>query len=249
MIDYLGGVFKLSKEERNRLLPSGTQLLFNNRVQWARLYLDKAGLIDTPERATYRITPRGLKVLQEEPGRIDRVYLMKFSEFKEFIGRTKAIEEDLNKKSQNIKEETHTPQEIIEEAYQTIKLDLVQQILDNLNSSRPSFFEAVVIDLLLAMGYGGSKSDAAEIRGKSGDEGIDGVIKEDKLGLDVVYVQAKRWNNTVVGRPEIQKFVGALKGQRARKGIFITTSKFLKEAEDYARDCCRSRLHGVHLIS
>jgi len=236
LIDYLAGVFNLSKEERNQLLPSGTQLLFNNRVQWARLYLDKARLIETPMKATYKITPRGFKVLKENPKRIDRKYLMQFPEFEEFIkGTARGNNENQGESTSNKDhEDLRTPEETIEEAYKTIKLDLAQQILNNLNNAKPSFFEIVVIDLLLAMGYGGSKSDAAEIRGKSGDEGIDGVIKEDKLGLDAVYIQAKRWNDTIVGRPEIQKFVGALKGQRARKGIFITTSKFSKDAIEYA---------------
>lgn len=236
LIDYLDGVFHLSKEERKQLLPSGTQLLFSNRVQWARLYLDRAILIDTPKKATYTITPRGLKVLREKPNRIDRKYLMQFTEFAEFIkGATRGAKKDPQESnSTGNNEELRTPEEIIEEAYQTIKFELAQQILKNLNNSKPRFFEILVIDLLLAMGYGGSKGDVAEIRGRSGDEGIDGVIKEDKLGLDVVYIQAKRWKDTVVGRPEIQKFVGALKGQRARKGIFITTSKFSKEAADYA---------------
>ncbi|MEZ6176383.1 MAG: restriction endonuclease [Candidatus Scalinduaceae bacterium] len=210
--------------------PSGQQEIFSNRVGWARTYMKKAGLLDSPKRGYFKITQRGLKVLAQKPPKIDVSFLEQFKEFIEFrdLKRDKSI---LKEKS-GIETET-TPEEALENAYQNLKDELAGDLLQQIKQSPPSLFEKIVVELLVKMGYGGSRKDAGQAIGKSGDEGIDGIIKEDRLGLDIIYIQAKRWDNTV-GRPEIQKFAGALQGQRARKGIFITTSNFSKEAHDYA---------------
>jgi len=236
IIDNLADYFKLTKEERNQLLPSGKGFLFRNRVQWARLYLDKANAIDTPSRGTYRITQRGTDLFKTKPSLdIDENDLMQFPEFKSFFKPTANEVKTATPKSKELEEETSTPDELIENAHQNLRQNLARQLSDNINASSPTFFEALVVDLLIAMGYGGSRKEAAQLLGKSGDEGVDGVIKEDKLGLDSIYIQAKRWNNnSSVGRPEIQRFVGALKGQKAKKGIFITASDFTKDAISYA---------------
>lgn len=228
--ERLAEYFKLSEEERRSLLPSRKQEIYKNRIGWARTYLLKAGLIERLERGIYKITERGLEALKQNPQRIDVNYLLQYPEFKEFLNRDK-IETNYNK---DLEREQDTPFETLDKAYQLIKNQLAQELIDRILQKPPSFFEKLIIDLLLAMGYGGSVDDAGKITGKTSDEGIDGIIKEDKLGLDVIYVQAKRWGpKTLVGRPEIQKFVGALAGFGARKGIFITTSDFTKEAREY----------------
>lgn len=228
-IDALAEHFKLTDDERRLMLPSGVQGLFDNRVNWARTYMKKAALIESPKRGVHKITKRGIDVLKKKLEQIDINYLDQFQEFKDFraLRRTKQEDEepalDLNGK---------TPEETLDGAYQKIRFDLAAELLQRLKSSSPSFFERLVVEVIVKMGYGGSRLDAGKAIGKSGDGGIDGIIKEDKLGLDAIYIQAKRWENTV-GRPEIQKFVGALTGQRARKGLFITTADFSADAEDY----------------
>lgn len=236
-IENLAIQFKLSQEERNELLPSGQAFLFSNRVAWARTYLKKAGLIDSKKRGFVNITEKGKSVLNENLKEIDVKYLERFPEFIEFKSTKKKdnnysidFKVDLPSVEELFKE---TPEEKIEHGYIQIRKSLEQELLIKLKSIRPSFFEKIVVELLVKMGYGGSIQDAGKAIGKSGDEGIDGIIKEDKLGLDVIYIQAKRWEG-VVGRPELHKFVGALAGQRARKGVFITTSSFTKEAITYA---------------
>lgn len=228
-IEYLANFFTLSESERKELLPSGLQAIFDNRVAWARTYLKKAGLIETTRRGFFRTTEQGLAVIKKHPSNINVKFLEQFPSFIEFrnLRHEKGIEET------EVEEIIRTPEESIEIAYQNIKQNLAQEILSQVKSVSASFFEKLVIDLLVKMGYGGSRKDAGRAIGKSGDEGIDGIINEDRLGLDIIYVQAKRWGNTV-SRPEIQKFVGALQGQRAKKGIFITTSDFTKEAIAYA---------------
>ena len=229
-IEALADNFNLSEEERKELLPSGQQAIFDNRVGWTKTYLKKAGLLESPKRGFIKITERGIKVLNEKPSGINTQFLEQFPEYIEF--RTTRI----NVPNGNIIIEPdvdNTPQESIERGYQQIRKEVETEILNRVKSCSPSFFERLVVDLLIKMGYGGSRRDAGKAIGKSSDGGIDGIIKEDKLGLDIVYIQAKRWDNTVVGRPEIQKFVGALHGQRARKGVFITTSRFSLEAKDY----------------
>jgi len=228
VIDLLTNQFNLTLEEQRELLPSGKQAIFDNRVGWARTYLKKAGLLESTRRGFFRITDRGLQVLKQKPMKIDVKFLEQFEEFKEFqaLRREKPIKLD--------EEETETtPEEALANAYQNLKNDLASDLLQQLKASSARQFENIVIDLLVAMGYGGSRKEAAKAIGKSGDEGIDGIINEDRLGLDVIYVQAKKWEGTV-GRPEIQKFAGALQGQHAKKGIVITTSNFSKEATDFA---------------
>jgi restriction system protein len=228
-IDALAQEFKLTDEERRMMLPSGVQGLFDNRVNWARTYMKKAALIESPRRGVHRITKRGIGVLKKKPGGIDVAFLAQFQEFKDFRALRHAKQEedepelDLNNK---------TPEESLEEAYQKLRGDLAADLLQRLKSCSPTFFERLVVEVIVKMGYGGTRQDAGKAIGKAGDGGIDGIIKEDKLGLDAIYIQAKRWDNTV-GRPEIQKFVGALTGQRAKKGLFITTSDFSADADDY----------------
>lgn len=229
-IESLAGEFKLSDEDRRELLPSGQQEVFANRVGWARTYMKKAGLLRTTRRGFFQITDRGQSALAQKPVRIDGKFLDQYPEFREFKALRKQpatngeIEEE---------EQARTPEEALERAYQNLRADLAADLLAQIKQSPPALFERLVVELLVKMGYGGSRKDAGRAIGKSGDEGIDGIIKEDRLGLDIIYIQAKRWDNTV-GRPEIQKFAGALQGQRARKGIFITTSDFSRDAHDYA---------------
>jgi restriction system protein len=189
-------------------------------------YLKKAGLVTYPARGKFQITQRGLDILAQNPSRIDIKYLKQFPEYLDFIGATVNAPEVANIRLEQ------TPDEVIASAYGELRQNLAQELLERIKTASPAFFERLVIELLVKMGYGGSLVDAGMAIGKSGDEGIDGIIKEDRLGLDAIYIQAKRWNNTV-GRPEIQQFVGALAGKGARKGIFITTSKFSKEAKSY----------------
>jgi len=229
LLDILGEEFSLTQEELNALLPSGKQTIFYNRVGWARTYLTKAGLLEMSRRSYYRITERGRQVLSRNPSRIDMKFLEQFPEYLEFRER-----EGGRRKPKEIATEDgeKTPEEILEEAYEEIRNRLAQELLGLVRQSSPSFFEHLVVELLVKMGYGGSRRDAAKAVGQVGDEGIDGIIDEDRLGLDTIYIQAKKWDN-VVGRPEIQKFVGALMGKRAKKGVFITTSSFSSEAVNY----------------
>ncbi|HKA20220.1 MAG TPA: restriction endonuclease [Blastocatellia bacterium] len=237
-IESLAEQFQLSDEERKELLPSGQQTTFDNRVGWARTYLKKAGLIEYTRRGYFRVTPRGLSVVNSPPQRINLAFLSNFPEFLEFRTRRNVQTQDDSVLSdggvtRSLMQDT-TPEEVIEDEHQKLRENLAGDLLATVKKCSPAFFERLVIDLLLKMGYGGTRRDAGRAIGRSGDGGIDGVINEDRLGLDAVYVQAKRWDNGTVGRPEIQKFVGALQGQRARKGIFITTSTFSKDAHDYA---------------
>jgi restriction system protein len=227
----LADVFKLTEAERLELLPSGQTPLFNNRVHWAKTYLKKAALIDSPKRATIIITNRGKKILQEKPSEINVKFLKRFPEFVEFHSSKKEGSNE-TESSGNDEIKKQTPEELLAVGYQSIRNSLEQELLSKLKTIHPSFFEKVVVELLVKMGYGGSIAEAGKATRYTNDEGIDGIIKEDKLGLDVIYVQAKRWEGTV-GRPELHKFVGALAGQGAKKGIFITTSSFTKEASDY----------------
>ena len=229
-IDSLAGQFKLSDAERRELLPSGQQPVFHNRVGWARTYMKKALLLEATRRGYFRITQRGLHVLRQSPAKIDVQFLDRFEEFRQF----RTVKRELGQEKEDAEpEHQKTPEEALESAYQNLRDTLANDLLQQIKSSPPSMFERIVVELLVKMGYGGSRQDAGKAIGQSGDEGIDGIIKEDRLGLDIIYIQAKRWENTV-GRPEIQKFAGALQGQRAKKGIFITTSSFSKDAHEYA---------------
>jgi len=230
LIEALATEFNLSAEERKELLPSGTQAIFDNRVGWAKAYLKKAGLIDSPQRAISIITQEGINVLKQNRESINIAFLKQFPSFVEFHNFKK--EENGEIDSEEII--TQTPEENLENAYQRLRKSLAEDLLNKVITLPPSFFERLVVELLVKMGYGGSIKDAGKAIGKSGDEGIDGTIKEDKLGLDIIYIQAKRWQiGNTVGRPEIHKFVGALAGQGAKKGIFITTSSFTREAIEY----------------
>jgi len=229
LMSTLAKKFALSQDELNTLSPSGKQKIFYNRVGWARTYLTKAGLLEMSRRSYYRITERGKQVLASNPSRIDMRFLEQFPEYVEFREREGVRRRP--KESRN-NEEEKTPEEILEDAYEEIRDGLAQELLGLVKQNPPSLFERLVVELLVKMGYGGSRRDAARAVGQVGDGGIDGIIDEDRLGLDTIYIQAKRWDD-VVGRPEIQKFVGALVGKRAKKGIFITTSSFSKEAEAY----------------
>lgn len=231
-VEVLANEFQLTPAERNELLASGQQAIFNNRVGWANSYLKKAGLLESPRRGALRITARGKQILGDNPARIDVKYLERFPEFIEFRDASRNNRETPTTESVAIVTE-QTPEEALELAHQSLRLSLAQDILSRILSCSPTFFERLVVELLVKMGYGGSRRDAGERIGQSGDGGVDGIIKEDRLGLDTIYIQAKRWQGSV-GRPEIQKFVGALQGQRAKKGVFITTSTYTSEAIDYA---------------
>lgn len=223
---HLAEHFQLSQQEQEELLPSGRGGRFANRVAWAKVYMTQAGLLASPGRGQFQITAQGQKVLADPPEEISIRYLQNFQGFKEFRSRTGRNEvlpvSDFR---------SDTPEEILEESYGTIRRTLALELLERVKACSPQFFEILVVDLLLKMGYG----RAGEVVGKSGDEGIDGIISEDRLGLELVYLQAKRWEGTV-GRPEVQKFVGALHGKRARKGVFITTGRFSSEAVTYVQN-------------
>jgi len=231
-VDTLAGQFNLTDIERKETLPSGIGGIFENRVGWARTYLKKAGLLSYPKRGHFQITERGQSVLRKKPGRIDVKFLKQFPEFIQFHAPDKSdTKSTIADTSESANE---TPEELLASGYIGLRKQLESDLLARVKSCPPDFFERLVVRLLTTIGYGGSLTDAGRAIGKSGDGGIDGVIKEDKLGLDLLYIQAKRWDNATVGRPEIQKFVGALQGRRAKKGIFITTSTFSKDARDYA---------------
>ena len=229
--EALAGQFGLTPTERAELLPSGRQVVFMNRLGWARTYMKKAGLVDSPKRGLFRITQRGLDVLAKSPVRVDVKFLEQFPEFIAFRDASKS-DNDAAVAPEGAPSRT-TPEEAIELAHQGLRAQLAEELLSRILGCSPAFFEQFVVELLVKMGYGGSRRDAGERIGQTGDGGIDGIIKEDRLGLDTIFVQAKRWQGSV-GRPEIQKFVGALQGQRARKGVFITTSAYTAEAADYA---------------
>ena len=223
--------FNLGKEDLAERLPSGTQTKFDNRVAWAKSYFVQAKVLDSPKRGIFKITERGKELLRQGHQKIDIAVLGQYPEFVEFRTVTKQEKEKMD--IAVVEGGGHaTPEEILQQAYKNIRNELLGELLTRVKENSPSFFENLVVDLMVAMGYGGSKADAGQSIGQVGDEGIDGIIKEDKLGLDVIYIQAKRWEGTV-GRPEIQKFVGALQGKRAKKGVFITTGKFSDDAVQF----------------
>ena len=232
--NYVADYLQLSEDDKNEILPSGRDYTYQNRISWALAYFKKAKVVETPERGIYRITERGRELLGESPSRIDNNTLMRYSEFVEFrqSGRNKIPGDN---GTDNGDDDKKTPLEQIEEGFLKVKSELADDLLDSVKKASPRFFEKVVLELLLAMGYGGSRKEAGQVTQYSNDGGIDGIINEDKLGLDVIYIQAKRWDNPV-SRPEIQKFVGALAGKRARKGVFITSSSFTKDASEYVKN-------------
>lgn len=232
LVARLAERFGLTDEERREMLPSGRARLFDNRVGWAKAHIAQAGFLESPRRAISTITERGREALRMHPERIDLRVLNDYDEYREFRNRRKSTDDESGVPEVETQDE-QTPEELLENAYLKVRRQIEAELLAQIKSAPPEFLERVVVDLVVRMGYGGSRKDAGEALGRSGDEGIDGIIKEDPLGLDIIYLQAKRWEGTV-GRPEIQKFAGALQGQRARKGIFITTSTFSADALDYA---------------
>jgi restriction system protein len=238
LADAMADHFSLSAAEREALLPSGKMPVIRSRTGWALSYMKQAGLVRSPKRGWYEITPLGIEALAAAPKRIDNDYLMRFEGFREFRERSKSPTDEGGSPEPKPKEGGDVspipPDEALEAAYGRLRTAIEAELLDTVRTVTPGFFEQLVVDLLVRMGYGGNRDEAARAIGKSGDEGIDGVIDEDRLGLDVIYIQAKRWE-AAIGRPEIQKFAGALQGQRSNKGIFITTSTFTRDAEDYAR--------------
>jgi len=230
----LARVFNLSDSDLRELLPSGTQSTLMNRIGWATTFMKQAGLLEATRRGFFKITARGQALLDSRPEAINVKLLMKYPEFVEFRQRKGTRSgEKLGTAKLNDESSTVTPSEALEAAYENLRNELAEELLSQLKKTSPAFFERIVVELLVKMGYGGSRSDAGRAIGKSGDGGIDGIIKEDKLGLDVVYVQAKRWGTNPVGRPDVMQFAGALQAQRANKGIFITTSRFTEDALHY----------------
>ncbi len=226
-VELLANRFSLTEQERQEPMPDGRRFRFKYNVAWSRTYLKKAGLLEDPKRGEFRITERGRRILADGPAVVDVKYLQKFDEFNEFIGKEQSSQTSGKTDPELI------PEDAIQASYDTLRKSLAADLLDQVRQTSPAFFERLVVDVLVDMGYGGSRREAGEAIGQTGDEGIDGIVKEDRLGLDIIYIQAKRWTNTV-GRPEVQRFAGALAGKRARKGVFITTSSFSSEAMAYA---------------
>lgn len=230
----------ITDEDRKELLPSGNQSYFDNRVGWARTYLKKAGLIEAKSRGHFTISSHGLQALAQKPVRIDVAFLKQYDQFNDFLeisasGHNQDGKQESTELTTSSEEKSQTPDEIIENQFLAIRSRLEEEILKRVKDCSPYFFEQLVVDLLVSMGYGGSRKEAGQATKASGDEGIDGIIKEDRLGLDQIYIQAKRWEGAVT-RPELQKFAGALQGQRAKKGIFITTSTFSTGAVEFCRN-------------
>lgn len=225
VVDHFG----LTDEERGQLLPSGQQSIISNRVAWSKTHLKMAGLLENPIRGSIRLSPLGKTVLAKKPNRIDMKFLRQFPAYLDFVKKSQ-VAEPVNEPTNG--ETPKTPTELLASAYKTLRSALAKELLDRVRNSSPQFFEEIVVKLLVAMGYGGSLADAGQRLGKSGDGGIDGIIKEDRLGLDVICIQAKRWEGTV-GRPVVQAFVGSMEMYRARKGVLLTTSAFSPEAGEY----------------
>lgn len=227
---FLANLFALTERELAELLPSGKQAKFVNRLAWAKSYLKQAGLLETTARGVFRITERGQAVLAENPDRIDMKYLERFPEYRAFRAGEPSRSDGKESGGGNVIQ-SMTPEELLESGCQQLRSALAVELLAQVKAGTPAFFERLVVDLLLRMGYGGSRVDAGQVVGKSGDGGIDGIIKEDRLGLDVIYIQAKKWDADV-GSAEIRDFIGALSVHRAEKGVFITTSGFRKSARE-----------------
>ena len=230
--DKLAKQMNVSDEDRQLLLPSGEQTVFTNRVAWAKAHFKKAGLLESPRRGTLRITDVGQKVLAGKPAKINLRFLRQFDGYDWHKQKSPSTEVQSALDQVDNEPARATPEELIDSGYQSLRDELVVEIIEQVKRCSSQFFERLVVKLLVAMGYGGSLEDAGQVLGRSGDGGIDGIIKEDKLGLDVLCIQAKRWEGTV-GRPVVQAFAGSMEGFRARKGVLITTSSFSKEAEDY----------------
>jgi len=233
-VEALAKELSLTDEDLKEVLPSGIQSTFVNRVGWASTYMKKAGLLGATRRGFYQITDRGKDLLKKQPKIVNVKLLKQYPEFLKFqqLKGTRSGDKVVETKGTS-DVSTATPLEALESAYENLRDELADELLGKLKKISPAFFERVVVELLVKMGYGGSRADAGKAIGRSGDGGIDGIIKEDKLGLDVVYIQAKRWDNNPVGRPDVMQFAGALQAQKANKGIFITTSRFTDDARNY----------------
>jgi len=229
--EYVAKKLRLSDEDMKETIPSG-RTRYEDRVLWSKTYLKQAALIEIPKRGYMKITARGKNVLKENPTRIDIRFLMQFTEFAEFKNKRRV---DGKEQDGSILTDSLTPQESIEDAYLELRTALADELLEQVKKCPPAFFETLVVELMLKLGYGGSRIDAGEALGRSGDGGIDGIIKEDRLGLDLIYLQAKRWESPV-GRPIVQQFAGSLMGNRAKKGVLITTSNFTSEAKAYIKN-------------
>jgi restriction system protein len=234
LFEELSDEFDLTVVERETRLPSGKDTYIKNRIGWARTYLKKAGLLTSPEKAVIQITKSGQDVLKNSPDRINNIFLRQFESFVQFRPRNS----DKTKESLTIVDgsDFSTPEEKFESAYQEFREKLESDLLDTIKQSSPYFFEQLVVDIMVALGYGGSRKDAGEATQRSNDGGIDGVIREDKLGLDAIYLQAKKNDERSIGRPQVQEFAGALQGVRAKKGVFITTSTFTTGAKEFVQN-------------
>jgi restriction system protein len=234
--------FKLTEEERQEKLPSGQQTVISNRVAWSKTHLKSAGLIENPTRGRIRLSDLGRSVLAKKPGTVNGRFLRQFQPYLKFIGQIE-VEDGPGAAGEQtaVAESRKTPLELLDESHRTLRKATVEELLSRLKTCSPGFFEEVVVKLLRAMGYGGVTGEAT-VTGKPGDGGIDGVIKEDKLGLDVVCIQAKRWEGSV-GRPVIQQFVGSMNYARARKGVILTTSQFTRDATEFV-----DRIEGMKVV-
>lgn len=231
--EAVADVLSLAEEDREELLPSGTQRRFDNNVSWAKVYLSGAGLLESTRRGHFRVTQRGRDVVASNPDSLRYTDLQKFDEFQKFRTRShKPAEEEYGGVAPVVLQAEQTPQERIAEGYQELRATVADELLERVYACSPAAFERLVVQLLLRMGYGGSRKEAGRAIGRAGDGGIDGIINEDRLGLDVIYLQAKRYRGSV-GRPEVQAFVGALEMRRARKGVLLTTGEFTRDAADY----------------
>ena len=241
LFPVLAKQFALSEEDLREMLPSGATMTFGSRVSWACTFMKKAGLLSAPKRGCISITQRGLEVLATKPSAINAAFLRQYPEFRAFQIRGKSTGQENDTGTHELPL-GRTPHEAIESGYQSLRAELAADLLQRVKECTPSFFERLVVELLVKMGYGGSRADAGKALGRSGDGGIDGIIKEDRLGLDVIFIQAKRWTDKAVSRPDVQQFAGALAGHGAGKGIFLTTSYFTKEATEYAAGLRNSKI-------
>ncbi len=233
--DHCAKVYALTDDDLKALIPSGVTTIFHDRVGWARTYLKKAGLISSPSRSNFQLTEIGKQAVMLGVQHIDLDYLQKFESFRSFYRPVKADASDDKSQEADAEIIQKSPQEIISDAISQIHTSLADDLMSEVMKLNPYQFEALVVKLLVKMGYGSDMEASAQVTKKSNDEGIDGIVTSDRFGFDAIYIQAKQWkNDSVVGRPEVQKFLGALAGQGASKGIYITTAHFSNEAKQYA---------------